>query len=202
MNIWIVSVGLLYSLLCHYCLIDFCDFKLFQLCLGLVFAVNISACHCYYFIIPFITKLQTIYLASFWSFDPIDLTVILIRDLEIVLYQTLTLDTAEKTSLGQVIGHVERQSTHHLLEFILLDQLYRRNSLATGSTAMRRSYRIFLFSLPWVSYYASKQNVHLYRKSFKETSNALVTSVETEQDCFKDLYKNVWTTRRISEFVR
>jgi len=35
-----------------------------------------------------------------------------------------------------------------------------------------------------------------------KTSNALVTLVETEQDCLKELFKTVRTTRRIFKFVR
>ena len=37
---------------------------------------------------------------------------------------------------------------------------------------------------------------------FKETSNALVTLVETKEDCRKKLFKTVRTTRRVSELVR
>ena len=41
----------------------------------------------------------------------------------------------------------------------------------------------------------------LYSTTFKKTSNALVTLVETEQDCLKKLFKTVRTTRQISELV-
>jgi len=35
----------------------------------------------------------------------------------------------------------------------------------------------------------------------KITSNALVTLVTAEQDCFKELFEAVDITRRISEFI-
>jgi len=35
----------------------------------------------------------------------------------------------------------------------------------------------------------------------KMTSNALVTLVRAEQDCFKELFEAVDITRRISEFI-
>ena len=39
------------------------------------------------------------------------------------------------------------------------------------------------------------------RITLKITSNALVTLVRAEQDCFKELFEAVDITRRISEFI-